>query len=70
MNCPHCHISILIESVNCGIFRCGVYKHNGEPIDPHTPEEVSKRLVEEKKIYGCGLPFMYLNGNLVKSAWI
>jgi len=70
MECPHCNISIIIESVNCGIFRCGVYKYNGEQIPPHLSEEDSKKLINENKIWGCGKPFTVINGILVKCAWI
>ena len=34
--CPHCGDSILIEQINCRIFRHAVYKTTGEQMDPHT----------------------------------
>ena len=58
MNCPHCGISIEIEQINCAIFRCGIYKQNGQQIPPHLPKEECDRLFCENLIYGCGRPFI------------
>ena len=55
--CPHCNITISVEALNCCIFRCGVYKHNGEQIQPHMPKDECDGLVSMKTIYGCGKPF-------------
>ena len=68
--CPHCNTSIWVESVNCAIFRCGVYKHNGEPIHPHLGEQESIALVKENKIWGCGNPFQLVEDKLIKCGWI
>jgi hypothetical protein len=35
INCPHCKQLIIIEQLNCRIFRCGIYKSSGEQINPH-----------------------------------
>jgi hypothetical protein len=45
------------EEIKCAIFRHGIYNDSLEPIDPHTPKNICEKLVEEKKIYGCGKPF-------------
>ena len=57
VECPHCHCQILIEAINCRIFRHAVYKHNGEPINPHASEDECNRLVEEDRVLGCAKPF-------------
>ena len=60
MACPNCGASIVIESVNCGIFRCGVYKLSKQPIDPHAAKPTVDRLLKEKSIWGCGQPFQLM----------
>lgn len=57
IECPHCNITILVTSINCGIFRCGVMKRTGRQIGPHLKEEKCRELVESSAIYGCGRPF-------------
>ena len=60
INCPHCNQYIYIESINCGIFRCGIYKYSFEQINPHSSKEICDNLKEHDLIYGCGKPFNYL----------
>ena len=55
--CPHCSQPILIEQLNCGIFRHAMMKSTGQQIDPHSPKPVCDSLVENNQIYGCGKPF-------------
>jgi tRNA 2-selenouridine synthase SelU len=55
--CPHCQISVLIEQLNCKIFRHGTFKHNGQQINPHETKEVCDYFVANNMIYGCGKPF-------------
>ena len=40
VNCPHCEepILIMLNELNCKIFRHGIYKHNHKQIDPHLPK--------------------------------
>ena len=59
--CPNCEGLCQVEKkdIKCGIFRHAIYKHNGNYIDPHTPEEECIRLTTEKLIYGCGKPFKF-----------
>jgi hypothetical protein len=64
--CPHCNEQIEIVEFNCCVFRHAVYKHNGEQIPPHSSKEVCDALVRDNLIYGCGKPFEYLGGVLVK----
>lgn len=55
--CPHCHEDVIIEEINCAIFRHGIFKHNYEQIPPHSPKELCDQWVEQGLIYGCGKPF-------------
>jgi len=68
--CPWCSQSIWIEEVRCGIFRCGIIKETFQQVDPHLPKEGCDRLVQEGKIYGCGKPFQYINGELRKCDYL
>jgi CDP-diacylglycerol--glycerol-3-phosphate 3-phosphatidyltransferase len=40
IQCPHCEDFILIEELNCCIFRHGVLIKTGLQIDPHAPKEL------------------------------
>ena len=62
ISCPHCNEFIIIEQLNCCIFRHGTIKATGVQMDPHTNEEECNRLFLSGLIYGCGKPF-----KLVKS---
>lgn len=66
--CPHCNITIEIVAVNCGIFRCGVYKDTGEQVHPHLSKEECAKLGDS--IYGCAQPFQFINGKIVKCGWL
>jgi len=68
--CPYCNTTIIIESINCGIFRCGIYKENGQQIPPHSTKYEIEKLLDEKKIWGCGQPFQLHNDKLIKCGWI
>jgi G:T-mismatch repair DNA endonuclease (very short patch repair protein) len=57
VECPHCRDPILIEKLNCCIFRHGVFKTNGSQMDPHTPKNLCDYYVESRLIIGCGKPF-------------
>ena len=61
--CPHCGGGVIIEQINCAIFRHGYYIGGGQ-INPHMPKIECEKLIEEKKIYGCGGPFKYIAGAL------
>jgi len=54
--CPHCKEFIIIQEINCGIFRHGTL-HDGNQIEPHAPKEQCDAYVIQKVIYGCGRPF-------------
>jgi|LauGreDrversion4_2_1035121.scaffolds.fasta_scaffold08208_8 hypothetical protein len=55
--CPHCEDPIVIEKLNCRIFRHGTLVASGKQIDPHASKELCDYFVEKNKIYGCGKPF-------------
>jgi len=65
MNCPHCDIPIMIEEINCGIFRCGIVKESGEQLPSHLPQGECEKMIPY--IWGCGKPFeYYIDGYLIK----
>lgn len=55
--CPHCNEYIVIEKLNCCIFRHGIMKETMKQIDPHSPKEMCDYLFSNGLIYGCGKPF-------------
>jgi hypothetical protein len=57
IECPHCNQGILIEQLNCRIFRHAVYKNNMQSIPPHSTKEECDRLFESGQVYGCTKPF-------------
>ena len=61
VQCPHCNDPVIIEQLNCRIFRHGIHIHNGQQINPHENQQECTRLKENGLIYGCGKPF-YVKG--------
>ena len=61
--CPHCKESIIIEEINCAIFRHAVLKINNQQINPHSSKDICDSLIEKKLIYGCGKPFQIIKNN-------
>ena len=57
VECPHCNFPIIIEKLNCRIFRHGVLKTTLQQINPHLSKIECDGLVEKDLIYGCGNPF-------------
>lgn len=57
ITCPHCNEYVVIEELNCCIFRHGIYIFNGKQIDPHLPKADCDYLFQNKRIFGCGKPF-------------
>lgn len=68
--CPWCNGMIVILSLNCGIFRHGIYRKNMNQIPPHASKNVCDRLIRENKIYGCGKPFRVSKGIISKCNYI
>ena len=66
LQCPHCNglVSVYTHDIKCTIFRHGIWKHNGKPINPHLPKKECDRLFAEGLIHGCGKPFKFDGVNL------
>lgn len=66
VSCPHCQDLILIykQDINCRIFRHGVYKQTGEPVNPHFDQISCEKLVKDDCIYGCCKPFCLTPENI------
>lgn len=58
--CPNCDKEVIIEQLNCGIFRHGAYKANGQQLPPHESEVNCTKLIQIDAIYGCGKPFQVI----------
>ena len=67
VECPHCNCLILIEKLNCCIFRHAIMKDTGKQIDPHTNKETCDSLFNNGLIHGCGKPFkiIVLNDKMI-----
>lgn len=57
VECPKCKCSIIIEQLNCKIFRCGVFKNNYIQIPPHSNKQFIDNLLIQNRIFGCGQAF-------------
>lgn len=66
--CPHCNIIIEVEQtqLNCKIFRCGILKHTGKQIDPHSTKKQCELLIEQGSVWGCCKPFKIINNLYVE----
>ena len=67
VQCPHCNEFIIIEQINCAIFRHGIIKNNLQQINPHLSKPNCDFLVDNNLIYGCGKPFKI---QLINNIWI
>ena len=67
VKCPHCNEFIIIEKINCGIFRHGIIKSTLKQMESHLPKDKCDQLKERNMIFGCGKPFQILmvNGEMV-----
>jgi hypothetical protein len=63
IDCPHCKEHILIEKLNCCIFRHGILKSNGKQIDPHSSKELCDFYIQKDLIFGCGKPFQIIKND-------
>lgn len=57
MKCPHCNEDIIIDKINCGIFRHAWFKNNFEQVNSHLSEKDCDELIKNKLVYGCCKPF-------------
>lgn len=59
VQCPHCQLYIIIEQLNCGIFRhcaiccCGIPSQ----ISPHASKSLCEDWLSHPSAIGCGKPF-------------
>lgn len=68
VTCPHCQGAVVIEAVNCAIFRHGVFRRSGHQVPPHAPKADCDAWVARGEILGCGRPFRVMcdaSGSLV-----
>jgi hypothetical protein len=70
IKCPHCSDYIIIEQINCAIFRHGIYKTNFVQINPHLQKNLCDELIHNGLIYGCGKPFKIVKQNDIWVAMI
>ena len=63
VNCPNCNIPVLIEQLNCKIFRHGILKSNNAQINPHASKKECDYYINNDLIYGCGRPFRIVENN-------
>ena len=57
INCPHCNDIVLIEELNCKIFRHGIIKNTCEQINPHATKIECDNYIKNNLVYGCAKPF-------------
>lgn len=57
VTCPHCSVPVIIEQINCAIFRHGSLIRTGEQIPPHLDKANCDNLLNTNQINGCGKPF-------------
>jgi hypothetical protein len=57
IHCPNCNDPVIIEQLNCKIFRHGVFKNDNIQINPHASQIECENYVSNGLIYGCGKPF-------------
>lgn len=67
VKCPHCNEYVIIEEINCAIFRHGILKKNMNQINQHLSKLECDKLKEKDLIYGCGKPFKIIYKN---NEWI
>jgi hypothetical protein len=67
VECPHCKDPILIEKLNCCIFRHGAFKSNGRQINPHAHKDLCDFYVKKDLINGCGKPFQVIQNENSKN---
>jgi hypothetical protein len=63
VTCPHCAENIIIEQLNCRIFRHATLIINNTQINPHASKEECEFHIKNKLIYGCGKPFKVIENS-------
>jgi hypothetical protein len=54
MICPHCSGNIIIENIDNGLIRHGIFINSGKQLSPFCSKEQCEKYVLCKLIYGCG----------------
>ena len=70
VTCPHCKDPVIIQKINCAIFRHGSIKKTGKQMKPHLNQAACEELIKNNLIYGCGKPFRIVNGKAVVCEYI
>ena len=63
ITCPHCNNPVLIEQLNCKIFRHAVLKNTNQQINPHASKDECDKYISDDLVYGCGKPFKIIEYN-------
>jgi hypothetical protein len=61
--CPHCSVLVLIEQLNCCIFRHAIFKNDFSQVNPHASLDECNKLINNNLVYGCCKPFRVINKN-------
>ena len=68
IKCPYCGEDVIIEKLNCRIFRHGYRKKTMKQIGPHCKEVSVDRMLEKGLLHGCGRQFkIEEDGSVVKT---
>jgi hypothetical protein len=63
-HCPKCFSALELVEINCGVFRCGIFKKSFESISPHATKGDIMEWLSQDLIYGCGTPLELIDGRL------
>ena len=61
--CPHCNLFIIIQEINCAIFRHGIFIKDNKQINSHSTKEECDNYTKNNLIIGCGKPFKIIKTN-------
>ena len=59
--CPHCNGTVVVDQLNCCIFRHGVIISTMQQMNPHAPKIECDQLAQSNQILGCGKPFRVIH---------
>ena len=60
VECPHCKCPVLIEQLNCCIFRHASLKTTGKQIEPHANKILCDYYIQNDLVFGCCKPFQVI----------
>jgi hypothetical protein len=66
--CPHCGGGVVVEELNCAIFRHAAFRSNGEQIPPHSTQQSIETWRMNNLIMGCGGPFKVVKN--IDNEWV